>query len=116
MSKYRVKFILRTCLDFGHYCGAVEAFAWAWALHPEDLTYRNTLHTKMDEWRIALVRRRPARFPSLWFRWPPRRFPDTIPEVVERGIVEQEAIELGVTAPPLCRHSEILLHQDAVGV
>ncbi|MCI0455604.1 MAG: hypothetical protein L0Z62_01325 [Gemmataceae bacterium] len=79
--------------DFKRYRRAVEGFAWASALHPQNQAYQNTLHQYLDDWTAALGRLRPPRFPRFSIAWPPRRYPDTLPEVLEKGIIGLEVAE-----------------------
>jgi hypothetical protein len=80
-------------LDFGRHRRALEAFAWGCALHSENDAYLNSLHTHLQGWEDSLGGLRPPGFPALDIHWPPRRYPNTIPEVLERGIIALEATE-----------------------
>lgn len=80
-------------LDFGRYRRAVEGFAWARVLHPENAAYRMTLARQMDDWDESLRRQTPSRFPEFDITWPPRRYPDALPEILEQGIIALEAKE-----------------------
>jgi len=72
---------------------AVEAFAWAWSLAPENILLKNRLARTMDEWAAQLRASGPPGFPTLFFTWPPRRFPDAIPWLMEKNILCLEAWE-----------------------
>jgi hypothetical protein len=80
-------------LDAGRYRPAVTAFAWSSAFHPENIGYRNNLVRRMNEWGEELGRLEPLGYPPMEFQWPPRRFPATFPEDLERDILCLEATE-----------------------
>ena len=80
-------------LERGRRPQAVESFAWAWALHPQEILLRNRLLRTMSEWRAELLPLAPPGYPPLHHISPPRRFPDTVPLSVERDILCLEASE-----------------------
>jgi hypothetical protein len=87
--------------DLGRHRPMVNALAWASALHPEHYILRNTLIFHMHEWNKALETLQPPRFPPMRIKWPPRRFPCSLPEQIERNILGLEATENVVKDPEL---------------
>jgi hypothetical protein len=79
--------------QLGRYRQAVNSFAWASAAVPEDLACRNTLLIDMRHWADELKKLRPPGYPAMHFRWPPRRFPATLPWEIERHLLSLEAAE-----------------------
>jgi hypothetical protein len=90
-------------LDLGNHRRAVESFAWASALHPENRATWNTLITHMDEWHRQLERLKPQSFPQLSFIWSKRRFASTLPQDVERDVLGLEITENLLNDPELER-------------
>lgn len=80
-------------LGLGRHRQAVDAFAWAWALVPENRLLKNTLIHTMNEWGANLDGREPSGFPPMYFTWPPRRYPASLPQDFERDILCLEATE-----------------------
>jgi hypothetical protein len=66
-------------LDVGRRRLAVHAIGWACALHPENWIYQNTLKMRMNEWGKELEGLEPPGFPPMYYIWPQRRFPATLP-------------------------------------
>lgn len=79
--------------EAGNYRRAVEAYAWAYALAPHNEGYRTCLGMTLDEWQEILQKLEPSGFPPLYFHWGERRFPLTVPEVLERNLLYCEALE-----------------------
>jgi hypothetical protein len=80
-------------LDFGIYRESVDAFAWASALFPENLALRQKLISTVNAWADLMDKAVPPAFPPLTFaNWPPRKFPEGLPEEMERHIFRLNAI------------------------
>jgi hypothetical protein len=88
-------------LGLGNHRRAVESFAWASALEPENRALCNVLITHMDEWHRQLERLKPQNFPQLSFTWPERRFAATLPQDIERDILGLEITENLLKDPEL---------------
>jgi predicted Fe-S protein YdhL (DUF1289 family) len=81
---------------------ATEAFAWAFSLHSENRMIWNTMCRTIDEWNTELQTRRPANFPAIRFSsLTPRRYPESLPRVVEDDILFLEATENMLKDPEL---------------
>ena len=65
----------------------METLAWASALAPHNLFYREILKRLLNEWHEALETVKPPGFPPLSIRYPPRRFPAGMPVDLERNII-----------------------------
>ena len=77
------------CLgDEGRMRHKAEAYAWAIALAPHNVLHRAFLNLTLDEWHRQLQEQKPQGFPEyLDIRYPPRRFPASLPVDFERHIV-----------------------------
>jgi hypothetical protein len=65
--------------DCGKRVRAFEAFQWALTLFPENRLIWNRLARDSTAWYLDLERRKPPRFPKLWFLLPPRIWPSELP-------------------------------------
>jgi hypothetical protein len=86
---------------FGRRREGVEAFAWASALHPENVAWSQALTRSIVAWHADLERLRPPRIPEVWLDAPQRRFPETLPAEVEQDVLLLEATEALFTIPEL---------------
>jgi hypothetical protein len=66
---------------------------------------QNALITTMNAWAAILGKAAPAAFPPLTFlSWPPRQFPESLEEDVERHILRLVATEKVLVHPDLYRN------------
>jgi len=94
--------------DLGRWRFAVEAFAYASGLVPENAFYLNTFQGAMNFWLEELERRRPLGFPDLYIQphrlFPPgvrgpdglpheRHFPPGLPLEMENELFAREALD-----------------------
>jgi hypothetical protein len=79
--------------DLGNLRQVANALAWATAIAPKNGFYVNTLNAVMREWGTGLARLEPPGYPMMYFTWPPRRFPETLPLQYEKDILCLEATE-----------------------
>jgi hypothetical protein len=79
------------CLDAGNLRQAADAFAWAFALQPDNKHKLKRLLTTCERWAVDLKAIEPPGFPEMRHCWPPRRFPDPFPDKLERDILGLEA-------------------------
>lgn len=107
------------CRHVGCWRFAVEAYAYASGLAPENGFYRNSLKEGLNSWLDELEIQRPSGFPALAFQpyWPAtpprirglaalpfrRRFPPALPMDLERSILEREALDTVLHEPELNR-------------
>lgn len=97
----------RACrwLDLGGWRQAVTAFAWAASLSPHNRSFRDHLMEAMNAWAGRLRDREPPGFPEMHvLRWPPRRFPETLPWHFERNLLALEAWENALQTPEWDAH------------
>lgn len=87
-------------LELGNSREATNSFAWSLSLSPSDRLLRNRLISTRNEWGDKLRRRQPPDFPLISVeKWPTRRFPETLPEGLERDVVFLEAWEFALANP-----------------
>lgn len=77
--------------EAGRHRLAVEAYAWASVLWPENETFKGGLGRSMNTWAATLRAAEPCGFPRMYFTWAPRRFPDALPWDYERDVLILEA-------------------------
>jgi hypothetical protein len=80
-------------LDLGIRRRAADWFAWAYALSPENRFLKNRLIGTMNAWGDELRALEPPGFPEMIFRWPQRRYAETLPLEYENDLVCLEAWE-----------------------
>jgi hypothetical protein len=86
-------------LDVNNRRLAVDAFALAAAMCPDNEFYLNTAKTEYNRWLDEVVR--PPNFPEVRLNVHRRRFPDGLPFDLERDILCLEAIETTLKDPAL---------------
>jgi hypothetical protein len=79
--------------ELGKLRQATNALAWAAAIAPQDRSHVATLKTVMDEWAEAVQRKEPPGYPTMYFTWPRRRYPEALPLLAEKNILYLEAAE-----------------------
>jgi len=77
--------------ESGRHRQAVEAYAWASVLWPENEMNKGGLQATMNAWAATLRPREPVGFPKMWFIPTPRRFPETLPWDYEKDVRTLEA-------------------------
>jgi hypothetical protein len=80
-------------VDLTVYRRAVESFAWASVLAPQNEAYLSTAWILMNRWREAMNLRKPASFPEIYTGVGERRYPECLPGNVELSILGLEAVE-----------------------
>jgi hypothetical protein len=80
-------------LGLGTWRRAAEAFAWAYALSPENRFLKNRLIGTMNAWGDEQQALEPPGFPEMIFRWPQRRYAETLPLEYEKDLVCLETWE-----------------------
>lgn len=80
-------------LDYQNHRRAVEAMAWSCSLVPDNAFYLNRLISTMNDWRRALLKRRPTVFPEMLIQYSERRFPSSLPLDIEQDLLGLEALE-----------------------
>jgi hypothetical protein len=78
---------------YGNLREAANALAWASAIAPHNGIYINTFKAVMKQWKDVLDSREPPGYPTMYFNWTARRFPETFPEGAERALLQLEAME-----------------------
>ena len=80
------------CLENDDYSSAVDAYAGAGELHPENWGYSHSLVNAMNRWKRRLQIRMGIGFPGMQITFPPRQFA-AIPVNLEQGIFHLRALQ-----------------------
>jgi hypothetical protein len=86
-------------LDCHRYAEANDAFASACALLPGDPLQLRAMEEGMQRWEGSLRTQLPPGFPPLQIQLMRRKYPDTLPEQIERDVLQLSMVEKLINDP-----------------
>lgn len=86
-------------LQCGNYKESADSFVWASVMAPEDKQYQRDVKVALNKWADRLDALRPKGFPVFGVQFPPRRYPDFVPVLIERQTIFYEKLDECLSDP-----------------